>query len=100
MSLIFPFAIAFGIGVGIVLARQGKPREAGLGIPLPVALVSFALIWVLEGFISIGGLGHYGPWIFVYGLLFGALAAPVYLASYVLTRVVCDRAFKRARGEP
>jgi hypothetical protein len=57
------------------------------------------LLWVLEGFIAIGGLGHYGPWIFVYALLFGALASVLYLASYVITRVVCDRAFGGTGGE-
>lgn len=94
MSLIWPLTIAFGIGSGIVLSHRRKPREAGLGLPLLAVLLASALLWVLEGYLAIGGLGHYGAWIFAYALLFGVLASFLYLASYIVTRVVCDRAYK------
>ena len=99
MSLIWPLTIAFGIGLGIVLSLRRKPREVGLGLPLLVVLLASALLWVLEGYLAIGGLGHYGAWIFAYALLFGLLASFLYLASYVVTRAICDRAYKGSGHE-
>ena len=99
MSLIWPLAIASGIGLGIVLSLRRKPREAGLSLPLLIVVSASALLWVFEGYLAIGGLGHYGMWIFAYALLFGFFASFLYLVSYVVTRAICDRAHKGSRHE-